>query len=231
MSTIPLSDNEQWLNINKLFSNIRSIARFEDPVIIDNFVKIWNFIITSKYFPNCYYSNIKYSDNWNSNYNEHFMLKDIYKGITIEINFNVNNIHALIYLNQIQTKPFKFSRFYKHTFFKKPIIPVNNSHPKRPGIIVQYFSDDTTLFLIDGNHRAMKFKNCFFYDFKVYIIPSLFNLVPQCFDSYFDFISYHLITSILYLNQINTSEEAQYFLNQLETFLQESQNNMNKNVF
>ena len=137
----------------------------------------------------------------------------------------MNNIHALIYQGDIIPQHTKFKNYSKLIYTSEPNLQNDTNHPKRKGIAVQYFYHSTPLLLIDGNHRAIHSRNSFFYNFKIELL-SQSDLSVFCFDSYIDFISYHWITSKQHLAQLDNAGDIEYFLNFLEAFLQENQNNM-----
>lgn len=141
-------DEARYDDILKLFNHYKTLA---NNTTMTKFATLWEGILFPKLAENHYYPNIRYSDKWNKQYIEHY--------------------------------------------------------------------------LIDGNNRAIHSRNSFLYNFKIELL-SQSDLSVFCFDSYIDFISYHWITSKQHLTQLDNAEDIEYFLNFLEAFLQENQNNM-----
>ena len=219
-------DEARYDDILKLFNHYKTLANNST---MTKFTTLWESILFPKLTDNYYYPNIRYSEKWNKQYIEHYLIEAGCSTANWEINFNVNNIHALVTKGDITPEYRKFKSIKQYISLWEPSSENNVIHPKRPGIAVQYFLNQTTLFLIDGNHRAIRSNTSWFYNFKLYVLYE-FDMTIHCFDSYVDFISYHLITSRQYLNQLNNVEDAERFLQHLEAFLQENQKNMSNGL-
>lgn len=219
-------DEARYDDILKLFYHYKTLANNST---MTKFTTLWESILFPKLTDNYYYPNIRYSKKWNKQYIEHYLIKETSPTADWEINFNVNNIHALITNGDILPEYRKFKSIKQYIFLWKPSSENNVIHPKRSGIAVQYFLNQTTLFLIDGNHRAIRSNTSWFYNFELCVLHE-FDMTIRCFDSYVDFLSYHWITSKQYLNQLNNVEDAECFLQHLEAFLQENQKNMSNGL-
>ncbi len=221
-----LSNQKQYEYINNLLSFLKSLSN-NDQALNHSKYKItlfWEEILDTFPKHNIYYKNLHYSQNWSDNYIEHFQVLAKNWNLEYEVNFNINNIHALIFNSDI---PFTKKKFKS---FKTTILSINPTqnfcHPYRHGIAIPYLlNSHCKWLLIDGNHRAYKATNSWFYDFVVYKIP-LFGLTPPCFDSYLDLMTYYLLLSIQFLLQSYDSEELLNFLKALDIFFQESQSSI-----
>lgn len=135
-----------------------------------------------------------------------------------------------IYQNKLQSIKYNFSKFTEIAFSADPENMNFSKHPDRSGIIIPYPLEKKYLILIDGRHRAYKAKNNSDFDFSIENIYNSFYLTPMCFDSYYDFIAYHLVASYTRLRLATSHEECLHLLNQLEACLQESKNSIHLGV-
>ena len=86
-------DEARYDDILKLFNHYKKLV---NNTTMTKFATLWEGILFPKLAENYYYPNIRYSEKWDKQYIEHYLIKETSPTANWEINFNVNNIHALI---------------------------------------------------------------------------------------------------------------------------------------
>ncbi len=106
-------DEARYDDILKLFNHYKTLA---NNLTMTKFTTLWESILFPKLTDNYYYPNIRYSEKWNKQYIEHYLIKETSPTADWEINFNVNNIHALITNGDILPEYRKFKSIKQYIF-------------------------------------------------------------------------------------------------------------------